>query len=81
MLTAFLRRGMRCWRSAPGLGKNGAGENAGGGGRVEFSRVQFTPDLMPADIIRTNLIIEDEHGKKSFSSSRGRCFANIFAGG
>ena len=44
---------------------------------AKFSRVQFTPDLMPSDIIGTNIIREDEHGRKSFQFQPGPVFANI----
>ena len=44
---------------------------------LQFSRVQFTPDLMPSDIIGTNIIAEDEHGTKSFRFQPGPVFANI----
>jgi MoxR-like ATPase len=42
-----------------------------------FSRIQFTPDLMPADIIGTTLISEDEHGRKAFRFEPGPIFANL----
>ncbi|KAB8142007.1 MoxR family ATPase [Chloroflexia bacterium SDU3-3] len=42
-----------------------------------FSRIQFTPDLMPADIIGTTLISEDEAGHKSFRFEPGPIFANL----
>src|SRR3954470_6255928 len=41
-----------------------------------FSRIQFTPDLMPADIVGTNVITED-HGAKRFEFQKGPIFANI----
>src|SRR6185295_2968959 len=44
---------------------------------LTFSRVQFTPDLMPADILGTNVIAEDEHGHKRFQFQRGPIFANV----
>jgi MoxR-like ATPase len=44
---------------------------------LKFARVQFTPDLMPADIIGTNVIMEDEHGRKAFEFQAGPIFANI----
>jgi MoxR-like ATPase len=43
---------------------------------ASFSRIQFTPDLMPADIVGTNVIVED-HGGKRFEFQRGPIFANI----
>lgn len=42
-----------------------------------FSRIQFTPDLMPADIVGTTLISEDEHGHKVFRFEPGPIFANL----
>lgn len=42
-----------------------------------FSRVQFTPDLMPADIVGTTLISEDDHGNKAFRFEPGPIFASL----
>jgi len=42
-----------------------------------FSRIQFTPDLMPADIVGTTLISEDESGHKTFRFEPGPIFANL----
>jgi MoxR-like ATPase len=42
-----------------------------------FSRIQFTPDLMPADIIGTTLIHRDEHGSMMFRFEPGPIFANL----
>ena len=42
-----------------------------------FSRIQFTPDLMPADIIGTTLISEDDQGRKGFRFEPGPIFANL----
>jgi MoxR-like ATPase len=44
---------------------------------LHFSRIQFTPDLMPADVIGTTIINEDEHGKRVFSFQPGPIFAQI----
>src|SRR5690606_32005144 len=44
---------------------------------AEFARIQFTLDLMPADIVGTNVIIEDDRGGKHFDFQRGPIFANI----
>ena len=55
-------------------------EGVRGLGRVlnlQFSRIQFTPDLMPADIIGTNVVMEDESGRKHFEFQRGPIFAQI----
>ena len=44
---------------------------------ASFSRIQFTPDLMPADIVGTNVIVEEPGGGKRFEFQRGPIFANI----
>ena len=43
----------------------------------EFSRIQFTPDLMPADIVGTTMISEDDAGHKAFRFESGPIFANL----
>jgi MoxR-like ATPase len=44
---------------------------------LQFSRIQFTPDLMPADIVGTNVISEDATGSRSFRFEAGPIFANV----
>ena len=44
---------------------------------VEFKRIQFTPDLMPSDITGTNVLDEDEHGRREFRFVRGPVFTNV----
>src|SRR5437762_846774 len=44
---------------------------------LSFSRIQFTPDLMPADITGTNVLTDDPSGRKVFEFQRGPVFANI----
>ena len=44
---------------------------------LDFNRIQFTPDLMPTDILGTEIIEEDSHGKKSFKYNKGPVFTNI----
>jgi MoxR-like ATPase len=44
---------------------------------VQFKRIQFTPDLMPSDITGTNVLEEDEHGRRSFRFVEGPVFTNI----
>jgi MoxR-like ATPase len=61
----------------PGLGKTMLVRTLAEAVNVKFSRIQFTPDLMPADIVGTNLIVEDEHGRKGFRFQPGPIFANI----
>ena len=44
---------------------------------LPFSRIQFTPDLMPADVTGTSIIVKDEQGNSSFSFQKGPIFSNI----
>ncbi len=61
----------------PGLGKTLLIKTLAEGLELSFSRVQFTPDLMPADIIGTNIIVEDADGRKHFQFQQGPIFAHI----
>ena len=61
----------------PGLGKTLLVKSIGDALSLGFARIQFTPDLMPADITGTKLVVEDEHGRKSFELHRGPVFHNI----
>ncbi|MBI2216784.1 MAG: MoxR family ATPase [Candidatus Rokubacteria bacterium] len=61
----------------PGLGKTLLVKTLAEGLDLSFSRVQFTPDLMPADIIGTNIIVEDADGRKHFQFQQGPIFAHI----
>ena len=45
--------------------------------QLDFNRVQFTPDLMPADILGTNVVMETPDGRRSFEFQRGPIFAQI----
>jgi MoxR-like ATPase len=62
---------------APGLGKTLLIKTLAEGLELSFSRVQFTPDLMPADIIGTNIILEDVEGRKHFQFQPGPIFGHI----
>src|SRR6266446_6140070 len=61
----------------PGLGKTLLIKTLAESLELSFSRIQFTPDLMPGDIIGTNIIVEDEAGRKHFQFQRGPIFAHI----
>jgi len=61
----------------PGLGKTLLIKTLAEGLELSFSRVQFTPDLMPADIIGTNIILEDAEGRKHFQFQPGPIFGHI----
>jgi MoxR-like ATPase len=61
----------------PGLGKTLLIRTLAASLDLSFSRIQFTPDLMPGDIIGTNMIVEDAEGRKHFQFQRGPIFGHI----
>jgi len=61
----------------PGLGKTLMVRSLGEILSLSFSRIQFTPDLMPADITGTNVLSDDPSGRKIFEFQRGPVFAHI----
>src|SRR5207245_4460861 len=61
----------------PGLGKTLLVRTLAEGLELSFSRIQFTPDLMPADIVGTNIIVEDTSGRKRFEFQAGPIFGHI----
>lgn len=76
LLTALFANGHVLLEGAPGLGKTLLVRSLGAVTGLGFARIQFTPDLMPADIVGTNLIAEDS-GKKVFQFQQGPVFTNI----
>ncbi|NOY93946.1 MAG: AAA domain-containing protein [Deltaproteobacteria bacterium] len=62
---------------APGLGKTLLVRTLSRALDLRFSRIQFTPDLMPSDIIGTNMVVEDPNGQKRFELSRGPIFGQL----
>jgi MoxR-like ATPase len=61
----------------PGLGKTLLIKTLAESLDLTFSRIQFTPDLMPGDIIGTNIIVEDAEARKHFQFQRGPIFGHI----
>jgi MoxR-like ATPase len=61
----------------PGLGKTLLVKTLSEGLELSFSRIQFTPDLMPADIVGTNIIVEDSENRKHFQFQQGPIFAHV----
>ncbi len=77
VLTAFFAGGHVLLEGVPGLGKTMLVRTLAEAVDLSFSRVQFTPDLMPADIVGTSIIMEDEKGVKEVKFQPGPVFANI----
>ncbi len=76
-LLALLAGGHVLLEGVPGLGKTLLVRTLADALNLKFSRIQFTPDLMPADLIGTNVFLEDDAGRKRFEFQQGPVFANI----
>ena len=77
LLTCLLARGHALLEGVPGLGKTVLVRSLASAVELSFSRIQFTPDLMPADIIGTTLIRELAGGQREFAFETGPIFANV----
>src|SRR5881275_2577660 len=77
VLTGMFAGGHVLLEGVPGLGKTLLIKTLSEGLDLSFSRIQFTPDLMPADIIGTNIIVEDADGRKHFQFQQGPLFAHV----
>lgn len=77
VLTCLFAGGHCLLEGVPGLGKTLLVRTLSEALHLNFSRIQFTPDLMPADIIGTNIMVEDENGVRDFQFRKGPLFANI----
>src|SRR5437868_684789 len=71
VLTCMLAGGHALLEGVPGLGKTMLVRTLSETLSLTFSRIQFTPDLMPADILGTTVIDEAAHGQKAFEFRRG----------
>jgi MoxR-like ATPase len=76
VIAALLAGGHVLLEGVPGLGKTLLVRTLGQALDLTFSRVQFTPDLMPADVVGTNMIVEAT-GERRFEFQRGPIFANL----
>jgi len=61
----------------PGLGKTLLVRTLGEALDMPFNRIQFTPDLMPADILGTNIVMETPGGRREFEFQHGPIFAHL----
>src|SRR6201989_3279663 len=78
LLVAFLAGGHCLLEGVPGLAKTLLVKTMSQALKLSFRRIQFTPDLMPTDIIGTEILEEDHAtGKRFFKFNRGPIFANI----
>lgn len=77
LFAAIFTRGHCLLEGVPGLAKTLMVSTLAKILDVQFKRIQFTPDLMPSDITGTNVLDEDEHGKRQFRFVEGPIFTNI----
>ncbi len=76
-LTAVVGGGHVLLEGVPGLGKTLLVRTLSDVLELSFNRIQFTPDLMPADILGTNLVVETPAGKREFQFQHGPIFAHL----
>jgi MoxR-like ATPase len=76
-LTALIAGGHVLLEGVPGLGKTLLVRTLADALRLKFQRIQFTPDLMPADLIGTNVVVETPEGQRKFEFQHGPVFANV----
>ncbi|MFA9478595.1 AAA family ATPase [Phycisphaerales bacterium AB-hyl4] len=77
VLIGVLSRGHILFEGLPGVGKTALIKALADILNLSFSRVQFTPDLMPGDIVGTSILQENEQGKREMVFERGPVFTNI----
>ena len=77
LLTCLLADGHVLLEGIPGLGKTRLVQTLADVLDLKFSRVQFTPDLMPGDIVGTNVLHEDDRGERTLAFQPGPIFANL----
>lgn len=76
-LTCLIGGGHVLLEGVPGLGKTMLVRTLADALHLKFSRVQFTPDLMPADLLGTNVVLETPDKQKKFEFQQGPIFTNV----
>ena len=77
VIIAIIAGGNVLLEGVPGVGKTRLVRSLGKALELPFSRIQFTPDLMPSDVTGTNVIEKDDSGKMKTEFRRGPIFANL----
>jgi MoxR-like ATPase len=79
-LIAMIAGGHVLLEGVPGLGKTMLVRAIAAALRLKFQRIQFTPDLMPADLIGTKVMVDDGHGHPRFEFAAGPVFCHLLLG-
>lgn len=77
VLMAVISGGNVLLEGVPGLGKTRLVKTLAKVLDLEFNRIQFTPDLMPSDVVGTNILVKDEQGNSTFRFQPGPVFSNL----
>jgi MoxR-like ATPase len=77
VVLAMLAGGHVLLEGVPGLGKTLLVRSLAAAVHLDFSRVQFTPDLMPSDIVGSQLLVDDPKGGRSFAFQKGPVFTHV----
>jgi MoxR-like ATPase len=77
ILACLLASGHVLLEGVPGLGKTLLVKTLADALHLEFARIQFTPDLMPADIVGTQVVLQDEDGRRHFQFQKGPVFTQL----
>ena len=77
VLTAAIAGGHALIEGSPGLGKTALVRALSDALQLGFQRIQFTPDLMPADLLGTYVVMENQQGRRTFEFQQGPIFNNL----
>ncbi|NLC45496.1 MAG: AAA domain-containing protein [Clostridiales bacterium] len=77
VLIAVISGGNVLLEGVPGLGKTRLVKTLSKVLDLDFKRIQFTPDLMPSDVVGTNILVRDEQGNSAFRFQAGPVFSNL----
>ncbi|MEO1270981.1 MAG: MoxR family ATPase [Myxococcota bacterium] len=77
VLTALMGGGHVLLEGVPGLGKTLLVRTLSEALRLDYNRIQFTPDLMPADILGTTIIVQGDGGERTFTFRKGPVFTQV----
>ncbi len=77
VITGILSKGHILLEGLPGVGKTALIKTLSQIMDLKFSRVQFTPDLMPGDILGSHILQQDDHGRRIMEFHKGPVFTNI----